>query len=321
MGPADLSQLMKGINYRLSDRVVVGINDSDDCGVIDVGGIKLLQTVDFITPIVDDPFIFGQIAAANSLSDIYAMGGEPLSALNITCFPVDCLDIGILKEILEGGKSKIDEAQVDIIGGHTITDKEIKYGLSVLGRSKDKIFVNSGAKEGLDIIITKPVGGGIVSSALKGEMISDVHKRAMISHMTRLNKYAINAINFNQVSTVTDITGFGLIGHLLEVSRASHITSIIDFNSVPFMEGFFDYLSFGLIPAGAYRNRDYVLPNVNGESEKVLMLSSPETSGGLMIFSEKSYTNELIEKITNAGDFPVKIGETTAFDGSYIRII
>ncbi len=321
MGPGDLTQLMKGISYSISERVLIGINNSDDCGVINVDGIKLLQTVDLITPIVDDPFIFGQIAVANSVSDIYAMGGEPLSALNIACFPTDCLDISILREILEGGKSKIDEAGLDIVGGHTITDKEIKYGLSVLGKAGAKIFVNNGACEGLDVIITKPLGGGILSSALKGELISEGHKKAMISHMTRLNKYAMEALDFIHIYTVTDITGFGLMGHLYEVSKASNITSVIDFSSVPFMEGFFEYINYGLIPAGAYRNRDFVLSFTEGEPDKILMLSSPETSGGLIIFCEENKTKEVMKRIADVGDRPKKIGETRAFDGSYIKII
>lgn len=320
MGPGDLSKLMKDVRYNKSSKVLVGLEDSDDCGVIDINGLKLLQTVDIITPIVNEPFIFGQIAVANSLSDIYAMGGNPISAMNIACFPIDCLDISILKEILEGGKSKIDEAGVDIIGGHTITDKEIKYGLSVTGLAGKKIFRNNGAKLNSDIILTKPLGGGIVSTALKGELITEEHKKNMIKHMTRLNKYVLSALDFNDIFTMTDVTGFGLLGHLFEIAKASNISIQLDYKSIPFMEGFFDYLNYGLIPAGSYRNRDYVVNNVEGDPEKILIFSTPETSGGLLIFCDNKKTGEVIKRINDAGDMAIKIGETKELSEKLITI-
>lgn len=321
MGPGDLSRLMKAINYKISERVIVGLDDSDDCGVIDIGGLRLLQTVDIITPIVDDPFIFGQIAVVNSLSDVYAMGGNPLSVLNIACFPIDCLDLSILKEILEGGKSKIEEAGADVIGGHTITDKEIKYGLSVLGVAGKKIFANREATINLDVILTKPIGGGILSTALKGELISKEHKEKMINHMARLNKYAIESLNFEDIYSVTDVTGFGLLGHLLEVARASNITIEIDYQKIPFMDGFFEYLSYGLIPAGSYRNRDYVKPYVIGADDRTLILSTPETSGGLLIFCKREKSDEILSKLCDVGDDAKKIGITKNYSENYIKII
>lgn len=320
MGPGDLSNLMKTIKYKKSARVLVGYEESDDCGVIDINGIKLLQTVDIITPIVNEPYIFGQIAATNALSDIYAMGGQPVSALNIACFPIDCLDINILREILEGGRSKIEEANLDIIGGHTITDKEIKYGLSVLGVSERKIFTNNSAKAYNDIILTKPIGGGILSTALKAELINVNHKNVMIEYMTRLNKYAISALDFECISTVTDVTGFGLLGHLYEIAKASKISIDLYYNSVPFMEGFFDYVSYGLIPAGSYRNREFVVKDVEGDNERILLLSTPETSGGLLIFCDNSRTDEVIKRLCDVGEKAVKIGETKPLKDKLIFI-
>ncbi|MCX7990864.1 MAG: selenide, water dikinase SelD [Proteobacteria bacterium] len=321
MGPGDLHNLMKGVNYKKSSKVLVGMDDSDDCGVIEINDLKILQTVDIITPVVNEPYIFGQIAVVNSLSDIYAMGGTPLSVLNIACFPVDCLPIVVLQEILEGGKSKIDEAQVDVLGGHTITDKEIKYGLSVTGLAGEKIFINKGAKPDLDIILTKPIGGGVVSTALKGELISDEHKKKMIECMTRLNKYALESLDFMDVYAMTDVTGFGLLGHLFEIARASNISIDIDYNNIPFMDGFFDYLNYGLIPAGSYRNRDYVNEHVAGDADKILILSTPETSGGLLIFCNKDKTKELLMRLIDRGDRAVIIGETGEKSEKYIKIV
>lgn len=321
MGPGDLSKLMKDIAYKDDDRLIVGYKDSDDAGAIRVGSEVILQTVDIITPIVDDPFYFGRIAAANALSDIYAMGGEPLSVLNIAGFPVDCLDLSILKKILEGGKSVIEESGAVVLGGHTIIDTEIKYGLSVTGVPRKKIFCNRMAKPNQDIILTKPLGGGILSTALKGELISDADKNEMIKQMSRLNKYAAESIDLEDISTMTDVTGFGLLGHLFEVAKASVITAKIYEQNIPFMDGFDLYLSYGLIPAGAYRNRDYVMPYVDGVIDNLIKYTSPETSGGLLIFCNKEKSNKTVDLIRQNGDKKATIiGETTSFTGKEVVI-
>ncbi len=316
MGPGDLSALMKGIYYKDDERVVIGFRESDDAGAIKIGSEVLLQTVDVITPIVDDPYIFGKIAAANAVSDIYAMGGTPVSVLNIAGFPVDCLSLDILKAIFEGGRDVVEECGAVVLGGHTVIDTEIKYGLSVTGTVGKKIYCNRMCKHSLDVILTKPLGGGILSTALKGELISEEHKSGMIKYMTRLNKYAISVIDFDYVATATDVTGFGLLGHLFEVGKASHITIRVNQKNVPFMDGFELYLSYGLIPAGAYRNREYVLPHTTGNTENIIKLCSPETSGGLLIFCEKSESLKLLDKIRNNGDDKAAIiGETIEFSG------
>lgn len=309
---------MSSLSFKQDERIIVGLKDSDDAAAVRFGKEIILQTVDIITPIVDNPYIFGQIAAANALSDIFAMGGTPLSVLNIACFPVDCLDLEILKEIFEGGLSKIDESGAFVVGGHTITDKEIKYGLAVNGFAGNKIYQNNSCIPGLDIILTKPIGAGIVSTALKGEMIEEKHKTEMIKWMTRLNKYAASVAGAFDVITMTDVTGFGLLGHLLEILRASNLSAIIYDEKVPFLDGFNLYLSYGLIPAGAYRNKEFVEPFVSGKIKEILKLSSPETSGGLLIFCKKNRTQDLLKSLIDGGDiFASLVGETIPADSKF----
>ena len=217
----------------------------------------MIQTVDFFTPIVDDPYTFGQIAAANALSDVYAMGGEPKLALNIAAFP-NCLDPEILGEILRGGADKVLEAGASLAGGHTIQDDEPKYGLCVTGFVNPAfMWKNIGAKTGDILILTKPLGTGILSTAVKGEMASEEEAAYAASVMATLNKYARDQVADLQVHACTDVTGFGLAGHALEMAKGSRKTLCISLSSLPVMEGALDYAAMGLIPAGAYRNREF----------------------------------------------------------------
>ena len=217
----------------------------------------MIQTVDFFTPIVDDPYTFGQIAAANALSDVYAMGGEPKLALNIAAFP-NCLDPEILGEILRGGADKVLEAGASLAGGHTIQDDEPKYGLCVTGFVNPAfMWKNIGAKTGDVLILTKPLGTGILSTAVKGEMASEEEAAYAASVMATLNKYARDKVADLQVHACTDVTGFGLAGHALEMAKGSGKTLCISLSSLPVMEGALDYAAMGLIPAGAYRNREF----------------------------------------------------------------
>lgn len=219
--------------------------------------MAMIQTVDFFTPIVDDPYTFGQIAAANALSDVYAMGGEPKLALNIAAFP-NCLDPDILGEILRGGADKVLEAGASLAGGHTIQDDEPKYGLCVTGFvNSASMWKNIGAKTGDVLILTKPLGTGILSTAVKGEMASEEEAVYAASVMATLNKYARDKVADLQVHACTDVTGFGLAGHALEMAKGSGKTLCISLSSLPIMNGALDYASMGLIPAGAYRNREF----------------------------------------------------------------
>lgn len=271
-----------------SDKLIVGLDTADDAAVYKLDDDKaIIQTLDFFTPIVDDPKEFGRIAAANSLSDVYAMGGEPTIALNIVGFPT-CLDIDILGEILQGGAEKVQEAGALLVGGHTIEDDEPKYGMSVTGLvHPDKVLSNAGAKVGDVLILTKPIGIGVMNTAIKGGMASDEEIQTAIDVMAYLNKDAADGMKKVHVNACTDITGFGLIGHLYEVAKASNVTIEMQADSVKILKGARDHAEMGLIPAGMYKNKKYVGDHVEVSStvETVIedLLHDPQTSGGLLI--------------------------------------
>ena len=252
----------------------------------------MIQTVDFFTPIVDDPYTFGQIAAANALSDVYAMGGEPKLALNIAAFP-NCLDPEILGEILQGGADKVLEAGASLAGGHTIQDDEPKYGLCVTGFVNPAfMWKNIGAKTGDVLILTKPLGTGILSTAVKGEMASEEEAAYAASVMATLNKYARDQVADLQVHACTDVTGFGLAGHALEMAKGSRKTLCISLSSLPVMEGALDYAAMGLIPAGAYRNREFAGSECSFAWKDCDMESTMQKYIGKIPLSEELLCNE-----------------------------
>lgn len=246
----------------------------------------MIQTVDFFTPIVDDPYMFGQIAAANSLSDVWAMGGEPAVALNIVGFP-NCLDPAILGDILAGGADKVKEAGAVLVGGHSVQDDEPKYGLCVSGFvHPQKIFKNYGCRPGDVLILTKQIGSGIVNTAVKAEMASPSAIRETQTVMASLNKKAKKVAERYKVSACTDITGFGLLGHCVEMAQASEVTFEIHVRDIAYMADAIEYAKMGLIPAGAYKNRGYSVGKVEtgGVEEYYLdLLYDPQTSGGLLL--------------------------------------
>ena len=269
------------------DNLLVGIETSDDAAIYKVtDDIALIQTVDFFTPIVDDPYMFGQIAAANSLSDVYAMGGEPKIALNIVGFP-NCLDPSVLGEILAGGADKVKEAGAVLVGGHSVQDDEPKYGLCVSGFvHPDKIFKNYGCKPGDVLILTKQIGNGIVNTAIKAEMASERAVKEVTVAMASLNKKAKEVVENHQVNACTDITGFGLLGHCVEMAVASDVTFEINVKDIAYFEDAISYAKMGLVPAGAYKNRGYSGKQVDMsqvEEHYVDLLYDPQTSGGLLI--------------------------------------
>src|SRR6478736_2132422 len=235
MGPGDLSRALAALPVRNDPRLLVGSETFDDAGVFRLSDdIALVQTVDFFAPIVDDPYDFGQLAAANALSDVYAMGGQPLTALNIVAFPTQDLPLEILTRILAGGQDKVHEAGALIVGGHTVIDTELKYGLAVTGRAHpDFLLTNAGAKAGDRLVLTKPIGNGILATALKREIISASQGVAMIEMMKRLNGGASRAALASGVKCATDITGFGLLGHASHIARSSAVTLQIHAASVP----------------------------------------------------------------------------------------
>ncbi len=269
------------------DNLLVGIETSDDAAIYKVtDDIALIQTVDFFTPIVDDPYMFGQIAAANSLSDVYAMGGEPKIALNIVGFP-NCLDPSVLGEILAGGADKVKEAGAVLVGGHSVQDDEPKYGLCVSGFvHPDKIFKNYGCKPGDVLILTKQIGNGIVNTAIKAEMASERAIKEVTVAMASLNKKAKEVVEHHQVNACTDITGFGLLGHCVEMAVASDVTFELHVKDIAYFEDAISYAKMGLVPAGAYKNRGYSGKQVDMsqvEEHYVDLLYDPQTSGGLLI--------------------------------------
>ncbi len=283
---------------------MVGIETSDDAAIYKVtDDIAMIQTVDFFTPVVDDPYTFGQIAAANSLSDIYAMGGEPKVALNIVGFP-NCLDPEILGEILRGGADKVKEAGAVLVGGHSVQDDEPKYGLSVSGFvHPDKIYRNYGCRPGDVLVLTKQIGSGIINTAVKAEMASEQAKTQAVIVMSSLNKKAKEAAEGFPVNACTDITGFGLLGHCAEMAKASGVTLEIQAKRVPYMQEAADYAKMGLIPAGAYKNREHCQSMVDAErvEEYVTdLMYDPQTSGGLLFSLPKCYADEFMNGLKRA---------------------
>lgn len=307
------------------ERLLVGLDTSDDAAVYKLNDdTAIIQTLDFFTPIVDDPYMYGQIAAANSLSDVYAMGGDPILALNIVCFP-SCLPPDILAEILKGGADKVRESGALLVGGHSVEDNEPKYGLSVTGVvHPNKVLSNATAKEGDLLILTKPLGMGIVTTAMKAQLVEQdmVHEASVI--MSHLNKYAAEAFKNNVVHSVTDITGFGLLGHALEMAKASDVSMRISSHQVPIMKGALEFANMGIIPAGAYRNRSYVskdiaIGNIPAAIEDILY--DPQTSGGLLISVAEKNAEKLIRDILDNGGIEAKIiGSVMSKQDKYIYV-
>jgi selenide,water dikinase len=264
----------------------------------------MIQTVDFFTPIVDDPYMFGQIAAANSLSDVWAMGGEPAVALNIVGFP-NCLDPAILGDILAGGAMKVKEAGAVLVGGHSVQDDEPKYGLCVSGFvHPDKIFKNFGCRPGDILVLTKQIGSGVVNTAIKAEMASPSAIREAQTVMASLNKKGKQVVEKYEVSACTDITGFGLLGHCVEMAQASEVTFEIRVKDVAYFEDAIDYAKMGLVPAGAYKNRGYSIGMVEPgavEEHYLDLLYDPQTSGGLLISVSPKHVQEMLRDFEKAG--------------------
>ena len=269
-------------------RVLVDQRTGDDAGVFRLDArTALVQTVDFFTPIVDDPYAYGAIAAANALSDVYAMGGEPLTALSIVGFPTGKLPIEVLTEILRGGQDKVHEAGAFIVGGHSIIDEELKYGLSVTGRvHPDRMLTNTGAREGDVLVLTKPLGTGFVTTALKRGSISAEVAKPAVESMRALNRDAARAAVELGAKCATDITGFGLLGHALNVARGSNVTIRIDASTLPVLPGALDAWRTGSTPGGAERNDAFIREHTdwrNTEPFHEALVIDPQTSGGLMV--------------------------------------
>ncbi len=300
MAPEELQHCISELNED-DKRVLVGLKHSDDASVYKLGKFALVQTLDFITPIVDEPYTFGQIAAANSLSDVFAMNAKVLNALNIVGYDNCNLNSEILKEILQGGFDKVKESGGFILGGHTIQNSEMFYGLSVTGKTKVKnIWRNNTPKVGDVLILTKPIGTGIISTALKANLATSEDAKEICSSMTRLNMYARNVLKKFKISACTDITGFGLLGHAKEMSR-DDITIVLNKNDISFFKNVFKYANEGLIPEGSYKNYDFVKNSLKDENIN-LALCDAQTSGGLLVAIDEKDASKALKRLQENGD-------------------
>lgn len=318
--------ILEGLPLSRHSNLLLGFETRDDAGIYRINDeTALIQTVDFFTPMVDDPYLFGQIAACNAINDVYAMGGKPLTAMNIVCFP-QCEDLLVLRRIIEGGLSIIHEAGAVLLGGHTVDDQEPKYGLAVTGQiHPEKIIMNRGARTGDNIYITKPIGNGIISTALKAGLSSPAASLESVKWMVRLNKELPEVAKVVPVHAATDVTGFGLLGHLMEMAQASDVFIELTSEIVPLMESTMEYASWGLIPAGAYTNRDFLWHrlSVSPEINPVLLdiLCSPETAGGLLIAVEPAYENEVKQIVINNGSLCVPIARVLDSGFKPLRLV
>ncbi len=298
---------MSGLSIPSDANVLIGLATADDAGVYKISDeLALIQTVDFFTPIVDDPYDFGCIAAANALSDVYAMGGIPKTALNIVAFPINTLDGAILRAILAGGLDKLREAQTVLLGGHSIVDEEMKYGLAITGFvHPGKILANQGLKNGDCLILTKALGTGIISTATKGGLVSDQTLRRVTTLMATLNKYAAQIMADFPVSACTDITGFGLLGHLAEMIAGTGMGVIIDCQVVPVIPEALEFAAMGMVPAAAHKNRLFrqQMVEIDAGFDPILrdILFDPQTSGGLLIGCAEKSARSLLHRLLEEG--------------------
>ncbi len=324
---------MCGITLPTDERLIVGAETCDDAGVYRLNDeTALIQTLDFFTPIVDDPYQFGQITAANALSDVYAMGGKPILAMNILACPIKSMDANIFREVIRGGLSKVEEAGALLVGGHSIEDDELKYGLSVTGTvHPDRVLLNSGAKAGDHLLLTKPLGTGILSTALKGGLSDLEMEKEMAEIMATLNKDAADAVTTVRdrgypVNACTDITGFGLLGHLYEMVAASHAGCVLHADTIPLLPHTLDFINMGIIPEGAHTNRTFyrkhlISDGVEGDSLEISLMD-PQTSGGLLIAAPAESIREILNGMKSLG-YPLAcadIGEITEEDSGLIRL-
>ena len=319
VGAGVLAKLLDGIKVHRDENLLVGFDKSDDASVYKLTDeLAIVQTVDFFPPIADDPYTFGQIAATNALSDVYAMGGEPKLALNIMCVPKD-MPKEAVHQMLRGGYDKVYEAGALITGGHSILDDEPKYGLCVTGFvHPDRVLTNSGAKVGDVLLFTKPIGIGILTTAAKADMASDEGKALALRMMTTLNKSARDAMVKYRVHACTDVTGFGMLGHLCEMAQGSDVTAELNVDAVELIPEALELARMGILPEGMYRNREFAQSMVDaGETElaKQDMLYDPQTAGGLLIAVDPADADALFEELKTGVPSAQRIGTVLPYDG------
>ena len=327
IGPGVLAEVVGRLPSAVDENLIVGVETADDAAVYRVSDeVALIKTVDFFPPMVDDPYTFGQIAAANALSDVYAMGGEPRLALNVVAFP-NCLGAEVLGEILAGGASKVHEAGAVLAGGHSINDEEPKYGLCVSGFvHPDRIWKNGGAQAGDVLLLTKPLGVGLINTAVKAGMASAEAEKKAVESMSCLNKMAMEVLREAEVHSCTDVTGFGLTGHALETARASKASLVIETKKLEVLPDALFYASMGLVPEGTYRNKEFNKKDVRIEEQVDEALEDlvfdPQTSGGLLVSLPGRDAEMVLRKLEQAG-YPLKagiVGFVTDLQDKYLLI-
>jgi selenide, water dikinase len=328
LSPAILDKILPKLPQQTDPNVLVGFDHADDAGVYKLSDeLALVQTVDFFTPMVDDPFTFGQIAATNSLSDVYAMGGRPITALAHVCFP-GAGDTDILEQILQGGLSKMIEAGCSVVGGHSVRDEEMKFGYSVTGLiDPRKVLANDGAKVGDSLLFTKALGTGVITTALKKGEAKQSWVDGAIKSMTTLNKKAAEVITLfagSMVHSMTDITGFGLVAHAREIALASKVSMRLFVNKIPVLDGALECIRAGHVPAGLKANREFAECVVGYEgniSEEIqAILFDPQTAGGLLISVDEKSASQLAQALNDAGIAAVEVGEVLPYGKPLIAV-
>ena len=316
LAPGSLAAVLSRLPKQSDPNLMVGYDTSDDAGIYRIApDVALVQTVDFFTPLVDDPFIFGQIAATNALSDVYAMGGRPLTALSIVCFPQDG-DLDVLESIMRGGIAKMREAGCVVVGGHSVRDAEIKFGYAVTGLiDPGRVFTNTGAVPGDALILTKPIGTGVITTALKRGLAKPNWVENAVHSMTTLNRAASEIVTAaTGVHAMTDVTGFGLMGHGRELALGSGVTIEIVVEAVPLIGGALDAVHLGAIPAGLLANRDFAecvsadAPGSQIADDLRSLLYDPQTAGGLLISVAPDHADALVVSLRGAGLNAARIG-------------
>ncbi|MFC3041277.1 selenide, water dikinase SelD [Virgibacillus xinjiangensis] len=328
IGPADLSQVLKELPQTdPHPNLLVGLDTSDDAGVYKLNDeMAMVQTLDFFTPIVDDPYAFGQVAAANAISDVYAMGGKPLTALNIVAFPIHTLPKQVLTEILRGAGDKVKEAGATLVGGHSIDDKEPKFGLAVTGIvHPDKVRTNTGAKPGDKLILTKPIGVGISTTSIKRDLLTDQEVDKVTSVMATLNKTASEKMESYHVHACTDVTGFGLLGHASEMAKGSKTGLTITSEDVPKLPRVRELAEGGAVPGGTKNNfahleGDVTFPETMDQIDQWILCDAV-TSGGLLIAVDGSEAENLLSDLIGAGVEAAIIGEATEENPGHITVL
>lgn len=321
LGPGLLDKALCGLVQRAYPDLIADFRHSEDAGVLRINQAQaLIHTVDFFPPVVDDPFLFGRISAANALSDVYAMGGRPSTAVCIVGFPVDSLDVSVLQKMMEGGLTALEEADCPLVGGHSVDDKELKLGYAVTGLvHPERVWLNNSIRGGERIILTKPLGTGLVTTAEKAGLASPHALAAAIQGMSALNRRAAEILSSHAVHACTDVTGFGLLGHACEMAADSPCSVRLFVQAVPLLPSVKEYAAMGLVPEGTYRNRSFRLPFIANASvcdeDMLNVLFDPQTSGGLLAAVESEQAEAACAELRAAGIPATAVGETFAGGG------